>query len=214
MTKEGRSFMTREYGLQDFVEETRAAISNQLTPDDVLRTLGSGFERLLRNRTFLRDEFGLPNAKAPVETKLYQDPDHDFVVLARIIKPKGSPSLTMPHDHGPLWALYGVYDNEQQLARYEPDESERTGPYPGLALVKDMRARIGEYDQIPPHNIHMPSNQTDQPSVILVVYRAPLASVVRRGYVPDIQGLVNFQGARPPMKEGARTVIPENVRSD
>lgn len=192
--------MITRYGLEEFVEEVREIAGTQLPADRVLQVLGPGFQRLLSNRSFLRDRLE-GSAPATDEICLHRDPVHDFVVLARGVSArrgkKGSSHAVLPHDHGPLWALYGVYEGESNLQRYESDPAERFGSFPGLRLIRDIPSKPGDCDAIAPHNMHLPIN--DSGTVILVVYNKPLESVVRRGYVQEIQSVVQFQGIFPPL---------------
>jgi hypothetical protein len=184
------------YGLDDFIDELKSVVAEQLEPQDALEKLSPGFKKLLGNRTFLSERL----AKIPVqdyETCLYRDPEYEFVILARGVKPRNSPYPILPHDHGPLWALYGVYDGRVRMERYEVRPDSHSGPYPGLALTAARNGVAGDFDAILPGHLHCPPDEEDG-SLTIVVYPRDLDEVRRRGYVPTRKALVEFQGKKPP----------------
>lgn len=184
------------YGLDGFIEEVRDVVSSQMAPGKALKALSPGFRKLLANRTFLAEKL----ATIPVleyETCLYQDPVNEFVVLVRGVRPRNSPYPILPHDHGPLWALYGVYDGKVTIERYTPDPAEEGGQYPGLSLVSTRLGQAGDFDAIPPHHLHCPPDE-EEGSLTIVVYPKDLDKVTRRGYMPEIKALIEFQGKKPP----------------
>ena len=184
------------YGLEDFIREVRDVVSSQIPPSKALKVLSPGFKKLLGNPTFLDEQL----ATIPVheyETCLYQDPVHEFVVLVRGVKPRNSPYPILPHDHGPLWALYGIYRGMVTIERYEVDADEGAGQYPGLSLVSARLGQPRDLDPIPPHHLHCPPDE-ETGSITIVVYPKDLDEVMRRGYMPQLKGLIEFQGKKPP----------------
>jgi hypothetical protein len=193
--------MSPVYGLQDFVDEVRHVVSRRLRVPETLQTLTPSFRRLLTNRTFLREKLATLES-VDDEVCLYHDPDYHFVVLARgaSSRPahKGQSHAAMPHDHGPLWALYGLYEGSARLQRYVPDSTQDRGPFPGLRLVSEVGSTAGAIDAIALHSMHLPVFAQHGANVIIVVYSGPLTSVVRRGYVPGRRSVVEFEGLYPP----------------
>ena len=195
--------MTETYGLVEFTDEVRACIAQQQTPVTVLGALKQSFGRLLANPTFMRErieEIGVDSD----EVCLHAEPNQGFVVLARGVSKKqtdqGESHAVVPHDHGPLWALYGVYEGSTNMQRWEPDMSEHSGPFPGLRLVSERLAIAGDVDTIEPHNMHLPVHTPGARTIIIVVYNKPLDSVVRRGYVASAKTVGDFQGFFPPLE--------------
>jgi predicted metal-dependent enzyme (double-stranded beta helix superfamily) len=195
--------MTDTYGLNEFAYEVRASIANQQSPAAVLAALSPGFGRLLANPTFLRERIEEVGAHSD-EVCLHAEPDQGFVVLARGASQKqtnqGKSHAVVPHDHGPLWALYGIYEGSSNLQRWGPDASEQAGPFPGLRLASERPASAGGMDAIEPHNMHLPVHTPGAGTIIIVVYNKPLESVVRRGYVAAAKTVVDFQGIFPPLE--------------
>ena len=195
--------MNQPNGFQEFIAEVRAVMLRESPARDTLRALTPGFGRLLANRTFLDDEIRKLGATAD-EVCLYHDRDCDFVVLARGVSRgstrKGASHAAMPHDHGPLWALYGLYEGSARLQRYAPDPDASDAPFPGLRLLSDTPSETGAIDAIEPYNMHLPVFPENGGNVIIVVYSKPLGKVERRGYVAARKGVVKFRGAFPPME--------------
>jgi hypothetical protein len=193
--------MSRQFGLLEFADEVRAVCTKELSPHAAFDTLRPNFERLLGNRTFLTEKLATME-KISSETELYRDPDYDFVILARGVGKHGKRAdfgrLIMPHDHGPLWALYGVYEGEQAMQRYEIEPESEEGRFPGLALAEENMARAGGHDEVEPHHIHLPV-PVGEGSITIVVYDKPLDSVPRLGYIPELKGVVEFTGKAPPL---------------
>lgn len=184
-----------------FIAHARQVAAQAREPADMLNALSSAFSALLSDRGFLDEE--LLALKTEVdEVCLYHDSDHEFVVLARgacrtAIR-QGSSHASVPHDHGPLWALYGLYEGTARLQRYVPDPAREDGPFPGLRMVADSPAGPGSHDAIEPHQLHLPVFPPQGGSVIIVVYARPLGLVVRRGYMASRRTVVDFQGPFPP----------------
>lgn len=193
--------MSERCGFQDFVEEIRGVMRRKSSPRDALDALTPGFRRLLANSTFLDEEIRKLGTTAD-EVCLHHDRDFDFVVLARGVSRgsvrQGASHASVPHDHGPLWALYGLYEGTARLQRYTPDATQSAGPFPGLRLLSDLPSTAGDIDAIEPHSMHLPVFPAGGGSVIIVVYDKPLGKVVRRGYVAARRAVVDFQGAYPP----------------
>ena len=195
--------MSATYGLHDFIDDVRDTLAREQPPDVALERLTPGFKRLLANRTFLTQQLKDIGIRSD-EVCLHAESDDGFVVLARgdsDRKPsKGKSHAVVPHDHGPLWALYGIYEGSSNLQRWTPDASERGGTFPGLKLISQRHANTGEMDAIPPHSMHLPVHSPDAGTVIIVVYNGPLESVVRRGYVAAGKTVVDFQGVFPSLE--------------
>jgi predicted metal-dependent enzyme (double-stranded beta helix superfamily) len=187
--------MSATYGLEQFIQDVRAAGRKQLSPNETLRVIAPGFKQLLNNRSFLQEKLASLNVVGD-EGCLHADAEEHFVVLARGVS-RGQSHAGSPHDHGSLWALYGIYEGSAQFQRYEIDPSSNGGPFPGLRLVSETSAGPGDYDAIEPGNMHLPVFPPEGGSVIIVVYKDDLESVVRRGYLREIQQPVRFQGQFP-----------------
>jgi predicted metal-dependent enzyme (double-stranded beta helix superfamily) len=187
--------MASGYGLEEFIQDVRAVAHKQLPSDQTLASIGPSFQRLLNNSTFLQEKLDAMGVFGD-EVCLYSDPDYGFVILARGVS-RGQSHAGSPHDHGSLWALYGIYEGSAQFQRYEVDSTSKEGRFPGLRLVSERSASAGDYDAIEPGHMHLPVFPPKGGSVIIVIYKNDLESVVRRGYLRDIQQPVRFRGQFP-----------------
>jgi predicted metal-dependent enzyme (double-stranded beta helix superfamily) len=187
--------MAAGYGLEDFIREVRAVAPKHLSSGETLGSIAPSFRQLLNNRSFLKEKLDALNVVGD-EACLYVDPDYHFVILARGVS-RGQSHAGSPHDHGSLWALYGIYEGSARFQRYEVDPTCKTGPFPGLRLISETAAEAGDYDAIEPGNMHLPVFPPEGGSVIIVVYKDDLESVVRRGYLRDMSQPVRFRGQFP-----------------
>ncbi len=83
--------------------------------------------------------------------ELYRDPDHDFILKGHI-HPLGHGSS--PHDHGPYWVLYGVYQGEIEISKYRRADD---GSLPGkasLEKIESARLTPGVVKPYLPGDIH------------------------------------------------------------
>jgi predicted metal-dependent enzyme (double-stranded beta helix superfamily) len=187
--------MNAQYGLHEFIDDVRAVAPGKLSPAETLRTLGPSFGRLLANHSFLQEKLDALE-KYDDEVCLHEDPDHRFVILARGVR-RGQSHAGTPHDHGPLWALYGIYEGSAHFQRYTLDAASKDGPFPGLRLVSDTSAKAGDFDAVEPRSMHLPVFPPEGGSVIIVVYSGQLDTVVRQGYLRDTRQPVKFKGQFP-----------------
>lgn len=184
-----------DYSLEKFVQDVRAVVSKQLSARETLAALSPNFKQLLNNRDFLNKKLS-EMGEFGDEVQLYEDSDYHFTILARGVK-RGQSHAGSPHDHGPLWALYGIYEGTARFERYEPDPASEVGPFPGLRIISTRHAKAGDFDAVEPNNMHLPVFPAEGGTVIIVVYNNALDSVVRRGYLSDIKQPVQFQGQFP-----------------
>jgi predicted metal-dependent enzyme (double-stranded beta helix superfamily) len=193
------------YGLQEFIDDVRAVTSRKSTPSESLRSLGPGFRRLLSNHAFLQEKLDALGTFDD-EVCLHEDPDQRFVILARGVK-RGQSHAGSPHDHGPLWALYGIYEGSARFQRYTLDPTSKDDPFPGLRLLSETPAKAGDFDAVEPRSMHLPVFPPEGGSVIIVVYDGQLDSVVRQGYLRETRQPVKFKGQFP----SRNTIVAEPV---
>ena len=72
------------------------------TGDDGLSKVSQLLEDVLKNDDFVAEYLG-PDATSP-RNILYEDPELDFCIIAHVYE---GAKQSMPHDHGPSWAIYG-----------------------------------------------------------------------------------------------------------
>jgi hypothetical protein len=142
------------YSLENFCQDARASLSvgnNAKGRDEVRRHL----EKLLVDRQFVEAYLG-EDQEAGMKT-VYQDSDHDFVVLTyRMAEPRTSP----PHDHGNSWAIYGQVDEYTDIKEFDRTDGGEGVGTAALSESRDYRLNPGNaglYDVGVIHSIDYPA---------------------------------------------------------
>lgn len=133
-----------------FVSEVNAAYDEGWSEERLMFRVTQAVEKLVVDETFL-DDFGLPIPSEYQTYLLYQDPARRWIVTASTSR---DGLYRPPHDHGPTWAVYGVYSGEIQMNRYRRVDDRRTEGYAELETVAEFVARPGMVDPIVPGGIH------------------------------------------------------------
>jgi len=113
--------------------------------------------------------------------ELYRDLDHGFIQMGHIHQ-KGH--ANHPHDHGPCWVLYGVYQGEIHITTYRRTDS---GTEPGKAQLekKDLhRLTPGVVYPYLSGEIHS-TNAIHAPAVVFRFLSADLNQIKRYRYNPE-----------------------------
>lgn len=124
------------YDLSDFRADARAALSED-SGTAGRRKLCGYLENLLANQDFVAAHLG-PDAPSGVE-RLYEDPDHGFVVLAHVNR---KPSKNSPHDHGTSWAVYGMAVNYTDMTEYRRADGGANMDAKEVAVEKTKAYRL------------------------------------------------------------------------
>jgi hypothetical protein len=143
------------YDLDNFTQDCRGAIETQDGPE-ARETIRLKLEQLLTNADFVDDAVG--DAAEPGVRTLYQDADHDFVVLAHVNK---TPHASPPHDHGNSWAVYGQAREYTDMSEYRRLDGTDGDGEAKIELVKSYRLNPGQagvYDIRAIHSIDYPAN--------------------------------------------------------
>lgn len=172
-----------------FINAVRDAYNERQSEEWLLFRVSDALGTLLQDKTFLRD-FGLPVAKEYQTYLLYKDSQKGFIVTASTSKDK---LYRPPHDHGPTWAVYGVYSGEIAMNRYRRVDGRRKAGYAELDQVADFVARLGMVDAIVAGGIHELRYRGD--AGISVIARSGDPSEFLRGRYNPIEKTVEmFKG--------------------
>ncbi|HVA25177.1 MAG TPA: hypothetical protein VMW62_12395 [Chloroflexota bacterium] len=115
----------------------------------------------------------------PSGRELYRDPDHGFIQMGHYHQ--GSHG-NQPHDHGPCWVVYGVYQGEVEIPRYHRVDD---GSEPGKAQLEVERAdRLtpGVAIAYLPGETHSTRCLSAEGAIVLRFLSADLETVQRRRY--------------------------------
>lgn len=160
-----------------FVAEADRALRSAAELDAKLERIAGALGRLLQDRELLSGELALPRRTVWESYLLFEHPELRYVVTA-LIHPPGW--LGPPHEHGPTWTVYGVFEGEEVIRRYERvDEGAREG-YAELRETRSLAARPGTVDWIHPGEIHSEDNPGETSTVSIVVRSENLGSVLQR----------------------------------
>jgi len=168
--------------LSEFVRDVRNVVSTCSAPKAQALEVARLMEQLLSEPEFLCREMGAPKTQQNPYCPLYEDPDSGFMVLAHW-QPPGHE--TPPHNHGPCWVVYGVYENVIEMTRYQRLDSSQE---PGVARLKSSRSyelRRGEVNFFLPGDIHSTRNPSPNPSMILRVTQKDLNKISRERFDPE-----------------------------
>lgn len=165
--------------LSEFVRDVRNVVSTCSGPKAQALEVARLMEQLLSEPEFLRQEMAAPRAQQNRYCPLYEDPDSGFMVLAHW-QPPGHE--TPPHNHGPCWVVYGVYENVIEMTRYQRLDN---GKEPGVARLKSSRSYElgrGEVNFFVPGDIHSTRNPSSNLSMILRVTQKDLTKISRERF--------------------------------
>jgi predicted metal-dependent enzyme (double-stranded beta helix superfamily) len=161
------------YELQDFVTDLRAALS-QPTPETAQLEAGAAaLGRLLAN----------PGALAPYQDALaqgrgpwllYQDPDHGFIVT---LLRKQRANSTPVHHHGQAWTLYGIFDGQEVVHRYDRHDPGTAADRPDVRLTIDHVRGPGEVEIEPAFAIHNETTGPERDTIALAVRGRDLSTI-------------------------------------
>ena len=108
---------------------------------------------------------------------LHHDPDHGFMQMSHFHE--GHRGNT-PHDHGPYWVVYGVYEGQVDIPVYQHHPESNT--------VSELEVHhLGPGDAVAymPGEIHSTLVPTDEPAIVLRFLSQDLSSVKRLRFKPE-----------------------------
>lgn len=108
----------------------------------------------------------------------FVDPQRHFIVQCSVHHPG---HLTEAHDHGEVWAVYGVVRGVSRYRRFsrQPDVAPDTA---ALHCVRDEELRPGQIDVVSPGEVHLIGNETGEMTLNVVVRPRPIEDVWRRRF--------------------------------
>lgn len=186
--------------VETFVAETRAALAAGEPLPATLDRIADALRPLLADREWLPRR-GLPVPGEPLYHLLYEDPDHGFVLT---LMHHAAGHRGWIHDHGSMWTVYGVYEGDEVIARYERvDDGSREG-YAEIRPSGRFAASAGTVDWVLPHAIHNEVNETDRPSFALIVRSENAGRVLQARFDPEARSVWYGPGL-PATPEGTPT---------
>jgi predicted metal-dependent enzyme (double-stranded beta helix superfamily) len=172
-----------------FVGAVKDAYDEGRSEEWLLFRVSDALATLVQDKTFLND-FGLPVAGEYQTYLLYKDPQRGFIVTASTSKDK---LYRPPHDHGPTWAVYGVYSGEISMKRYRRVDDRRKDGYAEVGRVADFIARPGMVDAIVAGGIHELFYSGDA-GISVIARSADPTEFLRGRYNPTEKTVQMFKG--------------------
>ena len=159
-------------------------VSELATQCQQLLKADSGPEGRARVATMLSEVLGDPaniTALIPPETGerdlLYQDPDLGFCIFAHQYK---GPKESLPHDHGPSWAIYAQAVGETEMTDYDwatPDTEEVPGK---VQPTQTYRLKPGDAHVYNEGDLHAPVRSG--PTSLVRIEGMDMSKITRRRY--------------------------------
>lgn len=101
----------------------------------------------------------------------YEDPDYGFVFNATVRQPH---VISIVHDHGAVWTLYGLIKGHETMYRYERTDDGPADRGPAtLELLGSHDIGPGDIDVVPPGSIHQEHAGPDQSVAFIVRAKRP-----------------------------------------
>lgn len=113
----------------------------------------------------------------PPGRPLHTDPDHGFIQMSHYHEGFRSNS---PHDHGPYWVVYGVYEGEVEIPVYAHDPASDT-----VRVSRLDRLKAGDAVAYLPGEIHSTRVPTAEPAIVLRFLSTDLTKVQRQRFKPE-----------------------------
>ncbi len=117
----------------------------------------------------------------PAETgerdKLYEDPDLGFCIFAHQYR---EPKQSLPHDHGPSWAIYAQARGETEMTDYEwatPDSEETPGK---VRATRTYQLQPGDAHLYNEGDLHAPVRSG--PTSLIRIEGMDMSKIKRRRY--------------------------------
>lgn len=105
---------------------------------------------------------------------LYTDPTYGFIQMSHFHKGYRS---NAPHDHGPYWVVYGVYEGEVDIPVYKHNAHNNTLSIEGIDHLKS-----GDAIAYFPGEIHSTRVPTAEPAIVLRFLSTDLSQVPRQRF--------------------------------
>ena len=158
-----------------FLEEVRTLYAEDLEETELWSCIQDAMGPLLADSVLKARVSDWPSTveSAPTVGNLlfYEDPDYGFVFNATVRQPH---VVSIVHDHGAVWTLYGLIEGRETMYRYERTDSGPSDRGPAtLALVGQTDIGPGDIDAVPPGSIHQEHAGPEQSVAFIVRAKRP-----------------------------------------
>jgi predicted metal-dependent enzyme (double-stranded beta helix superfamily) len=116
-------------------------------------------------------------AEKPSGVPIHTSPDHGFIQMSHF---HAGHRINTPHDHGPYWVVYGVYEGEVEIPVYVYDAATNT-----VKVDRIDRLKGGDAVAYLPGEIHSTRVPTSEPALVLRFLSTDLSQVPRQRFKPE-----------------------------
>ena len=171
---------------RQFLDEVRALYAQDLEATALWSRIQDAMGALLADPGLKASTSDWPSTveSAPTVGNLlfYEDPDYGFVFNATVRQPH---VVSIVHDHGAVWTLYGLIKGQETMYRYERTDGGPSDRGPAtLELVGRTDIGPGDIDAVSPGSIHQEHAGSEQSVAFIVRAKRP-GTFPQHHYDPD-----------------------------
>ena len=171
---------------RQFLDEVRALHAQDLEATALWSRIQDAMGPLLADPGLKASTSDWPSTveSAPTVGNLlfYEDPDYGFVFNATVRQPH---VVSIVHDHGAVWTLYGLIKGQETMYRYERTDGGPSDRGPAtLELVGRTDIGPGDIDAVSPGSIHQEHAGSKQSVAFIVRAKRP-GTFPQHHYDPD-----------------------------
>jgi hypothetical protein len=159
--------------LEQFAAECRRILESNPGPDG-RQKVGAVVEDMLRDDAFIARHLG---DDVPERKILYEDPVLGFCILAHNYK---GAKESMPHDHGPSWAIYGQARGETVMSDWTVLEPAAEGTAGKVRRARTYPLKPGDAHVYHVGDVHSP--RRDGPTKLIRIEGTNMERVKRLAF--------------------------------
>jgi hypothetical protein len=165
-------------GFSRYIEEVRDILRRGLRGEEAAEAVRAAMERMMREAPADEPWAAGILQDRPAGRALYRDPDFGFIQMGHL---HGAGHSTAPHDHGPCWVVYGVYQGEIEIPTFRRDDAPEDSQA-RLTTIEARRLTSGVAYAYLPGQIHATRARAPEGSVVLRFLSEDLERVKRSRY--------------------------------
>ena len=191
------------YTLDEFVEDVGQVFSSAKDPRVQAQKVAKHLSGLLEVPGSLEGRLNPPSDSDFTMQNLHLDKDRGhpspgFLVMVSTLAPGWG---NVPHDHGTIWVVYGVYQGAIQQTKYQWVYPEGEWTSPTFTQIQSFRQGPGEVSFFLPGEIHDTRNAITERSLVIRVESRSLEGHWRHMYNLENTSAVASTSAAPPPAE-------------
>jgi len=191
------------YTLDEFVQDVGQVFSDHNDPRAQAQKVSKHLSGLLKVPDSLEGRLDPPTDGEFTMQNLHLDKDRGhpspgFLVMVSTLAAGWG---NVPHDHGTIWVVYGVYKGSIQQTKYQWVYPEGEWTAPQFTVIQKFIQKPGEISFFLPGEIHDTSNASTERSLVVRVESRSLEGHWRHMYNLENNAAVASTSAAPPPAE-------------